>query len=441
MKKCWLIIVILFSIAFSVSNPISFADDKPGISSEEILLGATYPQTGLVAGYYSSYFVGANAYFSYLNAQGGIYGRKIRLITFDDGNIPSRAIQGANQLILKDKVFALFSSTPSSASHKAMISAVNLGRRGVPDLFPIVSWSGFKDPKNYPTTFVLNPSAQQEARMIASFAKEEFPKLSFYATVQDNDLGVELKAAWSSVDSTVEKYSGFLDGMSPYAQIDDKAGGILFSSYILPRAASANPFVARSDAVSSINRIFEGPKSNWANTYAGLYVPLPNDTGDEFVTFFNKIFSTYASGETIDGKTIEGANAAYVLAQTLSAAGPQLTRQKVIDLLKTRANSFSHAGYEPLNFGDTDKANKASIYFARFDGTSWSRYSRNYSTELNSNIVTKTGTYRSTLLPNGLPIPISNTALVKTTLTCVKGKITKKVTGISPKCPTGYKKK
>lgn len=437
----------MITLSLSIFSPASFAEVEPGVTPQEILLGTTYPQTGLLAGYHASYFVGVNAYLSYLNEQGGIYGRKIRLVSFDDRGVVTRSVQGVNQLILKDKVFALFSSTPSSAGHVAVTAATNLGLRGVPDLFPVVSWSGLRDSKKYPTTFILSPSAQQEARIIANFAKDEFPNLPFNAIVQDDDLRRDVKSAWSNIGYSVEKYFYFLAGFPYSAAIDEKHGAILFSSYINSRGKNINPLIARSDAVSSISRLFENawedsptgiiPKGDWNNTFTGLYLPLPNDAGDEFVDFFQKLFLKYAPGQAVDAKTIEGANAAYVLGQSLAAVGPQPTRRKLIEFLRTKGNTLSHAGYAPLNFGNEVVSNKTTMYFARFDGSIWTRYSRNYSTELNSNIVTRNTLVRSRLLSNGLPLMSTK----KMTITCTKGKLTKKVTAVKPKCSAGYKKK
>ena len=438
MRKVLAVIITVFVLSTSVVTQSGYAAEEPGISSQEILLGATYPQTGPASPYYASYFAGANAYFAHLNAQGGIYGRKIKLITFDDQFSPQRSVMGTNQLILKDKVFALFSSSPGSSTHMAMSQSVNPGMRGIPSLFPLVNLSLFKDSAKYPTTFILEPSAQQEARIIASFTKDEFSNLQFKALIQ-SEISSEIRSAWSNIGYTVTSFGVFAQGSG--FGMNEKGSLIYLSDFTGPRLQSSDPFIARSDAVSSFSRLVQITQSDWANTYAGLYLPLPNESSDEFVTFFNKIFSTYIPGQPIDAKTIAGANAAYIVAQVFSAVGPQITRQKVLDFLRSKGSTLSHAGYEPLNFGNEVSSNKVSLYFARFDGTTWSRYSKNYSTELYSNIVSKTSPYRSQLLPNGLPIPISSKVPSEISITCVKGKLTKKVTAVKPKCPAGYKVK
>ncbi len=444
MRKNLLKIVAVTTLSLTVLPQSSFADQEPGISKDEILLGTSYAQTGTSSGYYSSYFAGAQAYFSYLNSQGGIYGRKINLITFDDQGVAPRAAQGVRQLIVDDKVFALFSSANSTAAHKIAATSAQIAKRGVPDVFPILGSSEFRDSKKYSTTFVLAPSAQQEARVIASFIKDEFPNLGFNATVPNDDLGLEVKSAWESIGFSVSKYTSTVLPDGPIPKVDEKTGAILLTSRIKnssDRFQSSSPFIARSEAVSSINRLIEIPKANWANTYAALYLPLPSDTNDEFVTFFNKIFLTYIPGQVIDAKTIEGANAAYVFAQALTAVGPQITRQKLIDFLRAKGNTLSHAGYTPLNFGADLTANKASLYFAKFDGVTWSRYSRSYSTELYSSLVSKESPIRSRLLPNGLPVGNANSNPATTTISCVKGKLVKTVIAIKPRCPAGYKVK
>ena len=422
----------------------SYAAQEPGISDSEILFGASYPKTGPLSPYYSSYFAGAQAYFDYLNSQGGIHGRKIKLVTFDDQGVVTKSIQGASQLILKDQVFALFSSNPTTAGHIAAATSLAIGRRGIPDLFPLVGWSGFKNSKKYPTTFVLNPSVEREARVIASFVKDYFPTRTLNAVVQNDDIGAAVQTTWSQIGFKVNDYrkviAGFNFQLNPI--LDENSGAIVLTSRVpgFPeRINTSIPVITRYDAVSVIQRLIELPEVKWANIYAGYYLPLPDEPNNEFVTFFNSIFSNSIAEENIDGRAIEGANAAYVLAQALAAVGPDVNRSKLIDFLRTNGSSLSHAGSAPLNFSNDADSNKSSIYFARFDGSSWSKFSDNYVTALNSNIVNKLNTTSSKLLPKGLPVIAKQPTSSMKSISCVNGKAVKTVTAIKPFCPKGYK--
>ena len=122
-----------------------------GVSSREIKLGMTLPMTGTASLGYNKIPGAATAYFDYLNENGGINGRKVKLIVKDDRYVPTEAVAKTNELILKDKVMALLAPL-GTANVKAVAASVNPARRGVPVLFINTGFSGFAEKKKYPTT-------------------------------------------------------------------------------------------------------------------------------------------------------------------------------------------------------------------------------------------------------------------------------------------------
>ena len=107
---------------------------ETGVSSTSIKLGITLPMTGSASAGYKELPGAMKAYFDYVNANGGVNGRKISLVVKNDGYLPKQAIQNTQDLIGKDKVLAVVGAL-GTANNKAVASAVNLGRRGVPSLF------------------------------------------------------------------------------------------------------------------------------------------------------------------------------------------------------------------------------------------------------------------------------------------------------------------
>ncbi len=99
-----------------------------GVSSNEIKLGMTLPMTGTASPGYNKIPAAVKAYFDYVNANGGINGRKLTLVVKDDQYVPTQAVAKTNELILKDKVFALLAPL-GTANNKAVASSVNPGRR------------------------------------------------------------------------------------------------------------------------------------------------------------------------------------------------------------------------------------------------------------------------------------------------------------------------
>lgn len=160
-------ILIILALVTSLGMPsgqLALAQDEPGISSSEIRLGAAYPITGVPPSAFNDFYVGVNSYFEYLNASGGIYGRSVKMVYKDDKYQPAQSVNTNNELILKDKVFALFNSAPSSGTHLAMTRAVGIARRGIPDLAVTAPYSDFSDSKSILRRLSFRPMLDRKQR-------------------------------------------------------------------------------------------------------------------------------------------------------------------------------------------------------------------------------------------------------------------------------------
>ena len=100
------------------------AASVPGITNTQILIGSHQPLTGPAAPGYSEIAPAANAYFQYVNAHGGIYGRKIKYTYLDDGYDPSKTVTVVHQLVLQDNVFAIFNGL-GTPTHLAVVKYLN----------------------------------------------------------------------------------------------------------------------------------------------------------------------------------------------------------------------------------------------------------------------------------------------------------------------------
>ena len=428
-----LTVVLLISLLPLLSSLYQAqADDSQetiGVSATEIRIGAAYPQTGGPQPYfYTSFFSGATSYFDYLNQSGGVFGRKIYLLGGDDNGQPARSITATNELILKSRVFALFNSSPTTPAHAAMSSVIR--NRNIPDFYPTAIYSGFRSTNKYPNLLAMGPSTQQEARIAATFSKDYFPGKSFswQSNIYDGDIEVDVKKAWSNMGFTVKPFTN-----------DSSTGTIHISQQYPVMAAIKKPLIMSGRLVSYTSRMVVFDPQDLKETYAILQLPSSSDKNDEFVKFFEGLNLKYANGAPFDNAFIEGANSAYVFAQALAATGPSLTRSGLVKTFREMGSSFSTATYGNLDFGIGTSAGKATFYVAKFDGVAWSRVSEFYTNELDSNLVSKGAVLRTKLLPNGLPI--MNAKAFKTSISCVKGKAIKVVTGSNPRCPAGFTKK
>ena len=164
----------------------------PGVSAREIKLGYSGPLTGSAGLVYGKLPGAMKAYFDHINANGGVYGRKIKLVSRDDKYLPTLAATQTTNLILNDRVFALVGALGTATHSKAYVAA-QLAKNNVPDLFVNTGFSGFANKAKYPTTFTILPSYAMEAKIMAKFIKDTptlAPQASFLIA-QDDEFGVD----------------------------------------------------------------------------------------------------------------------------------------------------------------------------------------------------------------------------------------------------------
>jgi len=439
------LMTLLLALFLMLPQSLAKAEDEPGISNSEIRLGSSYPITGAASILLKDFFVGANAYFSYLNENGGIYGRKVMVIYKDDKGIPSSAVTANNELILKDKVFALFNSASWSAGQIAILKSIQLGSRGIPNLAVMAPYSDLANQKKYSTTFKFNPSSRQDAALLLNFVSNQFPSTPFHLYYTDNDIGADLMGVFPTTRKKYDVVRGYITQPGEMGRNTESQGIINFGdvaglatpgSKIVGATSNNFPLVVRG---ASVNGLEISP--NTTNLYASQYLPLYTDLNDPFIDFFTGILNLYSPGTKITQEMVEGANTAYVVSQALAAIGSQPTRAKLIDFLRKSSNSLSTASFGPLDFSSGSGSGNFVQYLAKYESGKWTRASDLFAVNGLGTTVVISSISRSTLLPKGLPVMKSSATQAKVTIVCTKGKLTKKVTAVNPKCPTGYKKK
>jgi branched-chain amino acid transport system substrate-binding protein len=161
----------------------------PGVTATSIKLGGSYPFSG-PASAYGTIGVSAKAYFDWLNAKGGVNGRKIEFSTLDDGYEPARALQNAKQLVEQDKVFALF-NTLGTPNNLAIWDYTN--QQKVPQVFVATGASYWgADVAKHPYTIGWQPDYVSEARVYASYLKQNKPNAKVAALYQNDAYGKDL---------------------------------------------------------------------------------------------------------------------------------------------------------------------------------------------------------------------------------------------------------
>src|SRR5213595_2092811 len=170
-------------------GPLLFAGPAgaqwPGVTPTEIKIGNTNPYSG-PASAYGTVGKAMAAVFKKVNDEGGINGRKINFISYDDAYSPPKAVEQARKLIESDEVLLLF-GTLGTASNSAIQKYVNAKK--VPQLFVATGATKWNDPKNFPWTMGWLPSYQSESHIYAKYLKKEKPEARIAVLYQNDDMG------------------------------------------------------------------------------------------------------------------------------------------------------------------------------------------------------------------------------------------------------------
>src|SRR6516165_1095254 len=170
----------------STSSSGAATASAPGITATQILIGSHQPLTGPAAPGYSEIAPAANAYFQYVNAHGGIYGRKIKYTYLDDAYDPSKTTGVVHQLVLQDNVFAIFNGL-GTPTHLTVVKYLNSSK--VPDVFVASGCACWNNPTAYPYTFGYQLDYIREGKILGSYIKQHFPGKKIGYFYQNDEFG------------------------------------------------------------------------------------------------------------------------------------------------------------------------------------------------------------------------------------------------------------
>jgi branched-chain amino acid transport system substrate-binding protein len=173
------------AIALSASSASAQKKYDTGATDTEIKIGQTVPFSG-PASAYATIGKAQAAYFNMINAQGGVNGRKINLIQYDDAYSPPKAVEQVRKLVESDEVLLTFQiiGTPSNAAVQKYLNT-----KKVPQLFAATGASKFTDPKNFPWTLGFNPNYFVEGRIYGQYILKQYPNAKVGVLYQNDDLG------------------------------------------------------------------------------------------------------------------------------------------------------------------------------------------------------------------------------------------------------------
>jgi branched-chain amino acid transport system substrate-binding protein len=372
----------------SQTGSSSSAASAPGVTANSILLGSTQPLTGVAAPGYSEIAPAAQAYFDYVNAHGGVNGRKITLRYLDDGYNPTQTVTLTRQLVLQDKVFAMLGAL-GTPTHTKVVDFLNSER--VPDLFVASGCTCWDEPQQHPYTFGWQPDYTVEGKVLGQYINQQFAgkKVAYFS--QDDDFGrdgvkgldkyipgnlVVSRQVYQPGTTNIQAQVSAIAAAKPAVVVLDTVPAYTalfkltaiklgFSPTMVVSNVGSDPLtlegLLKADAKQAGASISD-PAALIEGIVTDAYLPSLGDTGNSWISLFQKVHDQYAAKLPFDGNVAYGMAVAYTFTQALAKAGKNPTRQGVIDTLQKggltgpglvpfRYSASSHAGYTGVQVG------------------------------------------------------------------------------------------
>jgi branched-chain amino acid transport system substrate-binding protein len=376
----------------------------PGATDSEIKIGNIMPYSGPASSYATIGKTEA-AYFNKINAEGGINGRKINFISYDDGYNPAKTVEQARKLVESDEVLLIFNSL-GTANNTAIQKYMNA--RKVPQLFVSTGAAKWNDPKNFPWTMGWQPSYQVEARIYAAYILKNYPGKTIGVLYQNDDFGKDYviglhdglgdqASKLIAVEASYETTSPTVD--SQVVQIRS-ANPDVFVNVATPKFAAQairklgelkwTPVHFLTNVSVSVGSVMKpAGYENGQGILSAAYLKDPKDPKwkddpamNEWRAFMTK---WYPEGDQEDAATVFAYGIAKGLEQVLRQCGDDLTRENI---MKQAANlNFEIGIYLPgtrIKTSPTDFAPLEQLQMMRFKGDGWELFGPIMSGEKNS---------------------------------------------------------
>lgn len=389
-------IFVAAAVAIAMSITGAHAQNKydTGASDTEIKVGQTIPLSG-PASAYATIGKAQAAYMKMVNDHGGVNGRKINLIQYDDAYSPPKTVEQVRKLVESDEVlltFQIIGTAPNTAVQKY------LNVKKVPQLFAATGATRFTDPKTFPWTMGFNPNYFVEGRIYGQYILKTHPNAKIGVLYQNDDLGRDylngLKAGLGDKasrmivgEASYEISDPTID--SPLLRLKDAGADLLFSASTPKQAAQAIKKIAEigwkpihiidinASSVSAVLKPAGLENSKGIISVGYVKDPLDpvwkDDEGNKrYLAFMEKY---YPEGDKYSNLNVYGYITAQILVHVLKQCGDELTRKNVM----AQASHLTHVNLDMLLPGisvtttPTDYRVNKQFQMVRFDGQRWEK--------------------------------------------------------------------
>jgi branched-chain amino acid transport system substrate-binding protein len=375
----------------------------PGVTDTQIKIGNIMAYSGPASAYG---VVGRTeaAYFRKINADGGINGRKINFISYDDAYSPPKAVEQARKLVEGDEVLLIFGSlgTPSNTAIQKYMNS-----KKVPQLFVQTGATKWNDPKEFPWTMGWSPNYQNEARIYAKYILREKPNAKIAVLYQNDDYGkdylkglkdglgdkaasmIVAEDAYEVAEPTIDSHVVKMKSLNADVFIDITTPK--FAAQAIKKAAEIGwkPVHFLNSVSTSIGAVIKPAGLENAQdiiSVAYLMDPLdPQWKDDPGMKAFDEFLARdFPEGNRADSLVVTGYNMAQTLVEVLKQCGDNLARENV---MKQAANlkDFRTTNLLPgikINTSPIDFAPIKQVQLRRFKGETWELFGPMLSSEI-----------------------------------------------------------
>ncbi len=370
----------------SSSSSAALTASAPGITPTTITIGSHQPLTGPAAPGYSEIAPASAAYFAYVNAHGGVYGRKIVYKYLNDAYDPTTTASVVRQLVLQDNVYAIFNGL-GTPTHLAVVSFLNSEK--VPDVFVASGCECWNQPTTYPQTFGWQIDYVREGKILGQYVKQHFAgkKVAYFYQNdefgQDGVKGLNYEIPASMVVSK-QSYVDTNVNIAPQVAALRASGAQVVVAFSIPAFTALlklnslklgfSPQLVVSDVGSdpiTLSGLLESFAKQGGATVNGnqltngiitdSYLPALS-TSDSWYVLFKKIHDQYEPKAPLDGNFYYGMAVAYTFVQAMLKAGRNPTRA---DLVSTIQGGLPQGPLvAPFAFSPTNHAGATGAYMA-----------------------------------------------------------------------------
>jgi len=383
------------AVAFAFKAwPARAKDYGPGVTDKEIKIGNTGPYSG-PASSYSAVPKSQVAYWKMINDQGGINGRTINFISYDDAYSPPKTVEMVRKLVEEDGVF-FTSATLGTPCNSAIWHYMN--EKKVPQLFVATGATKWDDPKGHPWTIGWQPNYQSEGRIYATYILKEKPDGKIGVLYQNDDFGkdylkgvkdglgdkasmVIVEASYETTDPTVD--SQVVDMKAKGVDVFVNCGIPKFAAQAIRKAAEIGwkPLHVLSSIGNSVGATLKPAGfENAKDIVSDFYLKDPSDPkwkdDDGFKTWIAFMDKYMPDADKSDAGNVAGSSLAGMTAQVLKQCGDELTRENVM-----KQAASLHEVMVPMllpgvtaNTSPTDFAPLKQVQMAKFDGQRWNLF-------------------------------------------------------------------